>query len=307
MPAADEPYSFTYYDPPHITHLTPSFGPVKDKRNRTMDIEGYNFFCPKEECKRTLQVRFGEPPNQQILVKGEWISEKLIRCRIPKYTKPDVLRVEVTLNGEDFTNDRLTYGYFDPYVLDAIPRLISVEGTTKVLVKGFGFVNSGSTLAKYDSEREHLVLEGKKDGIKDAKFIDKNTLETTTFPQKELNYENSGNNVQWDALTIEASVYENDFTENGIEVYYYQDPDYGKPSIDESPANIENQVFVPTNFKNQNTDRIEKYGNLTCRFQAEDGRVLYTKARMIRYPLEPSAPGQKPNSIQCHTPKWELG
>lgn len=107
-------------------------------------------------------------------------------------------------------------------------------------------------------------------------------------------------------MTLEASVYENDFTENGIEVFYYQDPIYGKPSIDESPANIENQVFIPTDFKNQNTDRIEKYGNLTCRFKAEDGRVLYTKARMVRYPLEAMKSGQKPNNIQCHTPKWDL-
>jgi hypothetical protein len=145
VPEAGEPHSFTYFDPPHITKLTPSFGPVKDKRNRTMDIEGVNFFCPKDSCKKTLMVRFGEPPNQQIMVPGEWISETVVRCRIPKYTKPDVLRVELTLNGEDFTNDQKTYGYFDPYVLDAQPRLVSVEGGTKIMIKGFGFVQSGST------------------------------------------------------------------------------------------------------------------------------------------------------------------
>ena len=107
-------------------------------------------------------------------------------------------------------------------------------------------------------------------------------------------------------MTIEASVYENDFTENGIEIWYYEDPIYGKPSIDESPANVENQVFIPTDFRNQDLKILDKYGNLTCRFQAEDGRVLYTKARMVRYPLEPLSSGQKPNSIQCHTPKWDL-
>ena len=46
------------------------------------------------------------------------------------------------MNGKDYTNDGKTYGYFDPYVLNAEPRLISVEGTTKVRIKGFGFVNS---------------------------------------------------------------------------------------------------------------------------------------------------------------------
>ena len=56
-----------------------------------------------------------------------------------------MLRVELTLNGQDYTDDKKTYGYFDPYVLDASPRLISVDGTTIVNIKGFGFVNSGET------------------------------------------------------------------------------------------------------------------------------------------------------------------
>lgn len=41
-------------------------------------------------------------------------------------------------------------------------------------------------------------------------------------------------------MTIEASVYEGDFTENGIELWYIQDPVYGAPNKDESPANVEN-------------------------------------------------------------------
>lgn len=30
----------------------------------------------------------------------------------------------------------------------------------------------------------------------------------------------------WDPITLEASVYENDFTDNNIEVFYYEDPDF---------------------------------------------------------------------------------
>jgi hypothetical protein len=240
------------------------------------------------------------------MIKGEWISNTVIKCKIPKYTKPDVLRVEITLNGEDFTHDGKTYGYFDPYVLDAVPRLINVDGSTKVQIKGFGFVDSGTTQAKFDSEKEHLVTSGKQNAVTDAKFIDKNTLLTNTLPQTALSYEKSGENVWWDAMTIEASVYEGDFTENGIELFYIQDPVYGVPNIDESPANIENQLFIPTDFKNTNPKLLEKYGNLTCRFTAEDGTVLFTKAKMVTYPLTTSKDGTKPNTIQCHTPKWNL-
>ena len=147
-----------------------------------MDIEGTNFKCPDPNCT-DLYVRFGErEQGQGIFMKGTWLNESFIRVKIPKYTKPDVLRVELTLNNKDYTNDGKTYGYYDPYVLNAEPRLISVEGTTKVRIKGFGFVNSSETKSLYSSPtNSHLLCSGKP-CIKDADFIDKNTLVTTTFP-----------------------------------------------------------------------------------------------------------------------------
>jgi hypothetical protein len=110
-----------------------------------MDIEGTNFNCPDPSCS-DLYVRFGEK-DQAIYMKGTYTNQTFIRCKIPKYTRPDVLRVELTLNNKDYTNDAKTYGYYDPYVLNAEPKLISVEGTTMVRIKGFGFVNSGETKA----------------------------------------------------------------------------------------------------------------------------------------------------------------
>lgn len=53
------------------------------------------------------------------------------------------------MNGLDYTNDNKTYGYYDPYVIDAQPRLISVKGTTIVTVSGVGFVDSGEVKAKF--------------------------------------------------------------------------------------------------------------------------------------------------------------
>lgn len=43
---------------------------------------------------------------------------------------------------------------------------------------------------------------------------------------------------------------------------------------------------------------------MTCRFTAEDGTVMYTKAKMISVPV--GAVGEKPNTLQCPTPKWDL-
>ena len=107
-------------------------------------------------------------------------------------------------------------------------------------------------------------------------------------------------------MTIDASVYGDDFTENGVEIFYFDDPDYIEKNIDESPANVENQIIIKTDFKNNNIERLGKEGNFTCRFKAEDGRTAYTQGHMVRYPLDKAHPGQKPNSIICPTAKWNL-
>jgi hypothetical protein len=149
-----KPYSFFYYESPHIDKLNPAFGPVKSKTDDYMDITGRNFKCPDVNCTE-LRVRFGEP-GSAIYLKAQWLNETNVKVKIPKYTKPDVLRVELTVNGQDYTNDKKTYGYFDPYVLNAEPRLISVEGITKVRIKGFGFVNSGETKSKFSNPTNPL-------------------------------------------------------------------------------------------------------------------------------------------------------
>ena len=50
-------------------------------------------------------------------------------------------------------------------------------------------------------------------------------------------------------------------------------------------------------------EKLKKWSNFTCRFMSADGRVMYTKGTMKRYPIE----NGKPNSVHCKTPKWTLG
>lgn len=109
------------------------------------------------------------------------MNNTFVRCKIPKYTKPDELTVELTLNDEDYTNDGRKYGFFDPYVLNAEPRLISVEGTTKVLIKGFGFVNSSTTKSQFTGNYNEINCGGKK-CVKEAEFLGPHKMLTHTFP-----------------------------------------------------------------------------------------------------------------------------
>lgn len=90
-------YSYVYYNAPRITNINPSYGPVKSPNNQTIDIKGQNFVCPDNNCN-DLTVRFGDPA-AAIYVRGEKVADDTIRCVVPKYTKPDVLPVEVTFNG----------------------------------------------------------------------------------------------------------------------------------------------------------------------------------------------------------------
>lgn len=59
---------------------------------------------------------------------------------IPKYPAPETLRVDVSMNGQDFTSDNVTYGFMDPYILNIQPRLYSPKGTTNATLYGYGFV-----------------------------------------------------------------------------------------------------------------------------------------------------------------------
>lgn len=89
------------------------------------------------------------------------MADGTIKCKIPMYTKPDVLPVQVTLNGIDYSNDDVKFGFYDPYVIDAEPRLIATDGSTRVTVKGIGFVDSGEAKTKFKDKADTIkCLEG---------------------------------------------------------------------------------------------------------------------------------------------------
>ena len=225
--------SFTYYDSPHVERLDPSFGPVKNKGDLPLIIHGSNFRCDNPPCN-DVKVRFGTVPDNVIYVDGKLNSDGTISCKIPMYTKPDVLPVEVSINGIDYSKDNKTFGFFDPYVIDVQPRLIAVDGSTKVNVKGIGFVNSGETKTQFSSIE---TLKCENDCKKPATFIDKNHIESATLPQSEMKIAATGQSIMWDAFFIEASVYSDQFTTNRIPVYYYEEATYEK-FYAETPANI---------------------------------------------------------------------
>jgi hypothetical protein len=73
-------------------------------------------------------------------MKGISTDTGSVVCKIPKYPAPETLDVDVSFNGVDFTNDKVKFGFLDPYVLSIHPRLISAKETTILNMTGYGFV-----------------------------------------------------------------------------------------------------------------------------------------------------------------------
>jgi len=100
---------------------------------------------------------------------------------VPKYTKPDVLKVEVTLNGHDYTSDKKDYGYYDPYVIDVEPKLIAIDGSTQVKIRGIGFVNSGELKGIFQDSKDEILCSGSP-CIHKAEFVDSKHITMDSFP-----------------------------------------------------------------------------------------------------------------------------
>lgn len=122
-------FSFKFYASPHIRELSPKFGIVKNPEASYITVTGTDFVCPEPTCS-DLKVVMGDDESDRIHIPAQLIDGSTVKFLVPKYTKPEVLRVELTLNGKDYTNDNKTYGFFDPYVLDVQPRLIHPDGST---------------------------------------------------------------------------------------------------------------------------------------------------------------------------------
>lgn len=254
-----------------------------------------------------MKVRFGDPPNNAIYEAGELMEDGTIRCKIPMYTKPDVLAVQVTLNGFDYSNDNITFGFYDPYVLDASPRLIATDGSTRVSVKGLGFVNSGETKTKFHAYPKAIKC-GEGDCIKTAEFVDKNHIVSDTVPQGEMTYTSDGKPIAWDPFYVEASVYNEDFTDNRVALYYYEEPKLDAYEHGETPSNIQTEIFIGLKIRQQDADNIRKYGNPKARFMIE-GHTIIVDAMLLYSPLMQAYDGAdaiEPNTIKIKTPIWIL-
>lgn len=309
---SNKDHSFLYFNAPQVTAIEPHFGPVKSKKDEVAILHGRNFVCPENDCSQIF-VRFGYP-NNATYVPGKWLSESQIQVIVPKYTKPDVLPVDVTLNDQDFTNDNVTYGFFDPFLLDVTPRLIPARGGTRLTLHGFGFVNS-------EADQIESLFGTKKDGdlncnaktpcITKATFESKNILYTDSLPKASLTLASDGTALGDQGFTVDASVYQGGFTDAKIVVWYIHDLEYQSLNRNDVPKNLQVPLIISTEFHWDLNDyeKFTKYSNFTCRFKIGT-ETIYTTARMDGVPLGSmydDSDGQVlPNAVVCPSPKTKI-
>jgi hypothetical protein len=109
----------------------------------------------------------------------------------------------------------------------------------------------------------------------------------------------------WDPVYIDATVTGSSFTENQVELFYYEDPDVVGPNIVESPANYESQLLIAMDFKNNDMDRIAQHAKPRCRFTVGQ-KMAETNGILIDYPITGSRLPANLDTIHCKTPRWSL-
>ncbi len=109
------------------------------------------------------------------------------------------------MDGEDFTTSRLEYGFFDPYILSVNPRLVTTKGGTRIVIRGYGFVNvtEDKIRVRFGTAERPLVCGAMRSPcIVNARYLNKNEIETETLPQNTVNYEEDLTSVNFDEFAV---------------------------------------------------------------------------------------------------------
>jgi IPT/TIG domain. len=239
--ANDKDYSsralqFQVYDPVNIHSLSPTLGPAHNAGTRVL-VSGSNFIN-----STSILCRFGDQ-----VVPAQFISPEEIQCYSPplhsnqnqlrsfydhrehcttscdsnlihylqRHSK--VVHVEVSMNGQDFSTDNLTYSYHDDIFIESLSsmRLISYA-ISPIFVHGTGFMNVTTLSCKVGTKN-----------VK-AHFL-KSTLILCFSTPSSVHFVNNGNEHK--LVIVEASNNGIDFTDFGIsiEIYHPNLPGYYHP------------------------------------------------------------------------------
>lgn len=149
---------FWYYNFPTIEKLVPNRGP--EDGGTVITLEGRNFYPFKDylgEIDNTVDTWCAFPELKK-RIHAIVTNSTTATCVAPPADGHRQTKVEITLNGVEYTEDEnIFYYYKPPNLFDLYPRMGPVRGGTKVLVTGSNFEDTGEIQCDFG----HGQVEGK--------------------------------------------------------------------------------------------------------------------------------------------------
>ena len=300
----------TFYNSPEIQSLVPSFGRIKQEKT-TLVVKGRFLDCPNNVCDNVKCSFSGA--NYKVVTDGSRKSSSEVICDIPSLSRPDQTLVQITMNGVDFTTQKVYYTFYDAFVVNLDPPYIPVEGNVEVKVIGLGFAETPQLKVRLEDSQDNSVLMcggAKSPCVIPAKFISPTELSFVAPPQASVHTAN-GESIGFRPLQVEVSIYEDSFTNNNVQLNYYQQPKVGANLTLANKtsyvfhANAVSTIFVPIKISVPESVREDEFlrkARILCRFTVA-GQVVTTEGKVVEYPYP--VKGKFDNnleSVQCPTP-----
>ena len=320
---------YTFFNLPNILDISPKYAPLEAK-DQKIEIKLDSLNCNgKDDCSKGIKCRFTatkEGSNKVFVMEGKFVENNKIECDAPNVNIPEEFNIEASINGgEDYTNNNYNYTYYDPFVLKVEPQMLSDKGNTEMKITGYGFANTGKSMKILfgDSEEETLKC-GQKQCLSEAEYVDSTIFNTVSKPRNDVIDTETGHPIEhYKKFPVEVAIYNDDFTNNKVSVFYYEDPTiisdidsdeaealhltpYSKAVlrdslVDSIPCNLDTFIPIPVDGSEieRHLDEINDYAKYTCLFEA-NGKKKITDGVFTKFPLNNTVH----NLFLCQSPRF---
>ena len=301
--------NMAFYEAPVITDIDPKFGKIKQE-GATLAVFGRNFECPDDDCSN-VNCLFTSP-NFKIVTNGFRNSSELVTCEIPAISMPEDTIVQVTMNGVDYTSQKIHYTFYDAFVIGLNPPYVPIEGNTNVRVIGFGFANTSDLLVRLEDSRDGSVLTTA-DGescVFPATYVSPTELRFVMPAQSQLRTA-SGDPVGYVPIQVETSIHGDAFTKNNVQLNYFENPLVGgglqvKNASYVFHSNAVDSILIPIDVQVPPGIREQDFLRRTrplCKYSV-GGQEVITEGKLVQYPYPRNANVDITKvSIECATPQ----
>ena len=321
---------YTFFKLPNIKNINPKFAPL-DTKNQKIEITFDNLNCKGEDdCSKGIKCRYTatkEDSNKEFILDGEFVGNNKIKCDTPDVNIPEEFNVEISINGgDDYTNNNFKYAYYDPFVLKVEPQMLRDKGNTELKIIGYGFADTGNNMKVMfgDSDKETLKCNQKKCLAPKVEYVDSNTLHAISLERKDVIDRNTGKPIEYyKKFPVEVAIYNDDFTNNKINVFYYKDPkiitnldsedakvlhltNSSKAVLKDTlvnsiPCNLDTFIPIPVDGTEieKHLDEVNNFVNYTCKFEV-NGKEKITEGVFTKFPLD----NPVHNLFLCQSPQF---